>query len=158
MKKQLGISLLEIVLALVIIASIVTLSVRYFTVTSRQLKVTHAEKQIREVTKASYEWLQAQMQQNFSSNPDGTTINMEQLINAGLITSNDQDDHVYLLNPWGGRVLVTPGADPSYVRITMTNVPEKDCRSLRQQLITVTRRNSPEPSCSSDVNQYFGEF
>lgn len=154
--KQNGIALLEALLALVIAAIVITMSVRYFTVTRRDMRVTHAVNQIRILTRASYAWLNVEKQANFSSNPSGNNINLQSLIADGLIQTDKQGNY---WNPWGGNVLVAPGRDPSYVSITLQNIPLKACMNLAQQLITVNREvKSIKSMCHSASNSYEGEF
>ena len=62
MRKNYGVTLLEMLLVLTIGAAIIMTAVRYFSVTRRDLNVTRAISQIQSLTKASYEWLNAQKQ------------------------------------------------------------------------------------------------
>ncbi len=152
MKKALGLTLLETLLVLAIGASIIMVGVRYFAVTTRDLHVTHAIKQIQTLTRVSYEWLQAQKQKDFSSSDGGTTISMQNLIGAGLLENTDSDTK----DPWGKAIMVTPGSNPSHVKITLPNVPKKDCKNLARRLQSVSQ--TILPTCSSNRNNYSGEF
>ena len=149
-----GISLLEVMLSLVIGTSIIVAGVRYYAVVNRGTQVDHAISQIRSLTSASYQWLQAQSQENFSCDETDTctAISLQSLIDAGLISSQEIDTK----DPWGGDITLSPGADPTYVNISFTNVPLFACKQLSQKLQTVS--HMPPPTCSATLNNYTGEF
>ncbi|MCB1828573.1 MAG: prepilin-type N-terminal cleavage/methylation domain-containing protein, partial [Coxiellaceae bacterium] len=77
-RNEKGISLLEMLLVLAIGAAIIMAAVRYFTITNRNARVTQAISQIKMLTKASYEWLSEQKQQDFSSVNGGVTVSLQQ--------------------------------------------------------------------------------
>jgi hypothetical protein len=150
-RKNAGISILEILLALVLIATITTMAIRYFTVTNRSMHVSNAIKQIKHLTHISYEWLQQQNQVDFNSasNP----INLKKLTDAQLI----QDDPSEQYNPWGGNIRVSPGSIPSYVSISFDNVPPDACRMLVRQLKSIN--HIKQTPCGTAYNNTFtGEF
>jgi len=152
MRKSRGLTLLETLLVLSIGAAIILVAVRYFAVTHRSLNVTHAVQQIQSLTKASYEWLETQKQENFGNEDHGTLISMQALIDAGLIDNTHSDTK----DPWGKDIRIEPGTDPSRVKITMPNIPELPCKNLARRLENVSR--IVRPSCGSDRNNYIGEF
>ena len=152
MRKSRGLTLLETLLVLTIAAAIILVAVRYFSVTHRDLNVTHAIQQVQSLTKASYEWLEAQKQENFSDNNGATAISMQALIDAGLIKNTDRDTK----DPWGEAIRLDPGTDPNRVKITMPNVPQYACRNLARRLENVSQIKMP--ACSSNSNDYSGEF
>lgn len=152
MRKMKGISLVEILLVIAIGAAVIMAAVRYFGLTSRNVRVAHAIQQIQTITKASYEWLQGQKQDDFSSANGGVAISMQQLINAGLIkdtASNTKD-------PWAGSITIEPGSDPSRIKISLANVPKKACKNLARRLDTVSKITMP--NCGGTTNTYTGEF
>ena len=151
--KQSGISLLEVLLSLVIIATITTMSVRYFTVTNRSMRVSTSIKEIKHLTNLSYEWLQAQRQADFSGNPNGTAISMQVLADTKLIENLEHEKY----NPWGGDITIEPGSNPSYVKITLTQIPQKDCRSIVRQLKNSNHLTNT-PCGSAYGNTFSGEF
>ncbi len=151
-KKNRGISLLEMLLVLAIGAAIIMMAVRYFSVTRRDLTVTHAIRQIQTLTKASYEWLQAQKQANFSNNNGGEKIDLKDLITAELIENTDRDTK----DPWNKTIIIAPGNNPNNVKITLPNVPKKSCKNLARRLNGVNKTDMPK--CDSDRNDYSGEF
>lgn len=158
-KKSHGISLLEMILALAVISSIIVLAVRYYSIAARDLHVWQAARQINQATQASYEWLKSQSQNNFGDSNNGTNISLQNLMDAGLISPNATiDNQEQLLDPWGGKITIEPGNDPSYVAITLKNVPQMECLSLNQQLKNAMRSNSPLSECKDATNDFGGEF
>lgn len=154
MKTKLnGISLIECLLSLAIIASISLMAVRYYIVTTRDMRVSEAITQIKRITSASYEWLSIQRQNDFSGSDGGQTITIQQLVEDKLI--NDTKD---TLTPWGGQVQVAPADDDSkYIKITFNNVPQQACHNLAQQLdyINKDKTNTCE---NKRGNVFVGEF
>lgn len=148
-----AISLLEILLALIIIASITMMAVRYFIITSRDAKITHAIRQVKTLTRASYAWLDAQRQADFSDKDGGTAVSTSALLEAQLIDS-PQDT----TDPWGGAIEVAPGSNPSYVKIELGQLPEKDCRNLTQQLKYINHAKEESNCHTGDQNIFIGEF
>ena|SRR3990167_9503787 len=142
-KKIVGITLLEVVLVLAVVASILLLTVRYFMMTSSHENVNRAMTQIQTLTKASYEWLQIQRQADFAS---GNAIDITQLQQAGLISAVDRVD------PWGGNIVISPADDANYVRINMADVPQKACKNLRQRMNAIAHAQS---ACAGEDNIYF---
>lgn len=154
-KFKKGISLLELLLVMSLGAVILVMAVRYFQLSSRNSKVEMAVKTVQSMSHVSYEWLQAQRQENFSSSPNGSAISLQALIDAGLIQNTARDT----LDPWGGAISVGPGTNASYVKISLAGLPQVVCRNLKQQLNSVTRSGSPVAPCNKATdNVYFGEF
>ncbi len=149
-----AISLLECLLSIVIIASISMMAVRYYIVTTRDMRVSHAISQIKRITSASYEWLQAQNQANFSADDGGQAITLQQLVDDQLIkTQNDT------VAPWGGPIAVAPADDnPAYVKITLNAVPQLACRNLTQQLKYINKEKSLNTCMDKKNNAFIGEF
>lgn len=151
-RKTKGVRLMEMLLVLAIGAAIIMAAVRYFGITNRNVRVTHAMQQIQILTKASYEWLQAQKQDDFSSANSGILISMHQLIDAGLIKDSDTNT----MDPWAGAITIQPGSDPTRVKITLARVPQKDCKNLARHLDEISQITMP--TCSGPSNDYSGEF
>jgi type II secretory pathway pseudopilin PulG len=126
-RKFHGISLLELMLALVIIAMIVFTVTRYYSVTEENLKVTQAEEMINNIVKGSYQWGQGQ--------PNYTALSTQALIDAGFIPDN------YKVNPWKGLTVISgtvpyPSTQP-YIR--MTDIPVASCWSLYEKIKSQAR-------------------
>lgn len=154
MKRTLtAISLLECLLSLAVIASISLMAVRYYIVTTRDMRVSNAISQIKKITNASYEWLQTQKQANFSGTDGGTAISLNALISDQLL-----DPRHDTFSPWGGTISVGPSADPSYVRITLTNLPPLACKNLTQQLRYINKDKTDSRCNSKIVNTFVGVF
>lgn len=153
MRKNRGLTLLETLLVLAIGGAIIMAAVRYFSVVHRDLNVTHAITQIQSFTKASYEWLNSQKQENFSADNNGTPISLQALIDTDLVKQSD--DHK---DPWGKMIIIAPGTDPNYVRITLSNVPKESCKNLTRRLDGVSKSKAESSACSGKYNQYSGEF
>lgn len=148
-KRQSGLSLLEVLLALLIIGSIITASVQYFALASRQSKVLQAIHQIEQLTSASYEWLNLQRQADFSGTPNGVAISVDILQQANLINQ--------VTNPWGGKVRLAPASDPLHIAIEFDNIPAKDCHSLEQQLKSANL-SAFHSLCQRKSNTFYGTF
>ncbi len=153
--KQLGISLLEILLIIMITAGMLILATRYFSTARRNTDVLHAVNQVKRLDKASYQWLSAQRQADFScpeSSDNCTPISLTALINAGLIEDTDNNKK----DPWGGDINLAPGTNTKHLRITLKKVTESDCLNLRAQLTMVAVTQSSKNDCTS--KNYYGEF
>ena len=134
------------------------MAIRYFNVSMRDTKVAESIRQMQFITKASYEWLQAQKQENFSNSPNGKNISMQALIDAGLVVPNHNTDY---LDQWGGKITVSPGSSPQYVQITLATIPKLACANLKRQMKPIVRVGSPVPKCDKNnptLNNYYGEF
>jgi len=150
-----GISLLEVLLSIVVGASIIMAGVHYYAVVNRGSQVSHAISQVRTLTKASYHWLNAQAQDNFAcdnTRDNCSSISLQSLIDAGLITNTDMNTK----DPWGGDITISPGTDPTYVNITMASVPNLACKQLAQKLRNVSHAGAP--TCDQALNSFTGEF
>lgn len=145
LNKQTGISLLEVLLAVAIGATIITMSVRYFTVTQRNSHVLQAMQQIKLIAHSSYAWLSEQKQPNFSDSPSGTNISRDLLVEAKLLPENTQ------YNPWGGDITLAPSTrDPSYITITMSGLPNGfACQNLKHRLQNIAHDHG---SCTPPDN------
>lgn len=147
-KKSLGISLLEVLLAVVIIGLIITLSIRYFLVAQRGLRIEQSIASIKEITQASYQWLQQQRQGDFKS---PKAISIDDLVSIGLIQTQMTKDS------WGGLITVEPGQNEEYVKITLNNIPKVDCLGLARQIQAIAK-NTDDNSCKEISNTVSGEF
>ncbi len=154
MKKCLhAISLLECLLSIIVIASISTMAVRYYMITIRDMRVSHAISQIKRITDASYEWLQMQKQADFSATSNGVMINLQALVSNELLT--DPHDTVA---PWGGKIDVAPGDNPSYIKIILNDIPQLACRNLTQQLLYINKDKTDNVCSDAKNNTFIGEF
>lgn len=140
MYKQKGLTLLEVILAITIGVVIITYSIRYFMTVEFNYKVERTIKQIQVLAKASYQWLQMQRQADFGSG--STAIDNSKLQAVGLITKAD------LVDPWGGTIVLQPGENPQYIKITLSGIPKSSCLNLWQKMRTVARFQSDKNACT----------
>ena len=158
MLKQRGVTIIEALLVLTIAASIITAAVAYFSMTHRQMKVQHAISQIKTITAASYEWLHAQRQPNFSDINGGTEVSIQKLIDEGFLQSNNPNDATTYLDPWGGSITVSADpTNPKYVSITLDHIPKAACYNLSHQLTSINKAMLL-PKCNATHNEYTGAF
>ncbi len=118
--KALGIGLLEMLLVLVVIASILLMAVRYFGQASESVKVDKAVNILRDVTKGSFEWLKG--------NPDFTNISLDAL--KGYVTSNCSKGDPCVNDPWGGTVKVRQGPTDQQITIILPKAPIRACNNI----------------------------
>lgn len=152
MKLSKKISLLEMIIVAAIGITIIFATIRYFNVTRSSVKVSHAIQQIQMLTKASYDWLSQQKQDDFSSANGGTPISMQTLIKS----QETKKVHQEFKDPWQGDIHVEPGSDPSHIKITLNNVPKDACQKLSKHLDHSSLITPP--TCDKAFNQYTGEF
>lgn len=130
MRKQKGISLLEVLLSLSIISIILVMATRYFFVANRNDKVNTVRQQVGSLISAVESW--KNQNATYSATPslsigtlssDGFMANSSFMVNQGTPNAS-------LNNPWGYPIKVTSsgvnGAD-----ITTTLPGLNECRSLR---------------------------
>ncbi len=144
-KLSYGLSLLEVLCSLVIMAVIFSLVVTYFFNNQQNVQTSKVATQIQQLASVSYEWQSAQAQGDFSG------LSLETLQNAGLFTKgNDYTE----LNPWGGAYSLSADTDnPHYLRITIPTVPEAACNNLREKMKNLAHAQASEGDCSK--NNYF---
>jgi len=150
LKHQDGISMLETLLSLLVIGSIITMSVHFFALSTRNSKVLRTIELIRQITVASYDWLGAQRQMNFSGYPNGIPLSAEELQQAKLLPE-------HLINPWGGSVLIQPAANPKHFQVVLDNIPQKDCQNLVQRLKS-SNLTVFYTLCHKSPNSFYGTF
>lgn len=149
MQKQLGITLLETLLAIVISSVVVVLGVRYYRSAYLNTEVVQASSQMNKIIQASYTWLQGQRQVDFGSADNA--IDIEKLISASLLVETDKTD------PWGGSILIEPGSNANYVRISLPGASKKACQNLSLQMENVAQVETLSEDCA-DGKGYSGEF
>ena len=125
-KKQQGVTLLEVLLSLVIIALMILLATRYYLSTNSSRQVNTASKMM--VTSINaidhWRWIYRNIQNPYA-NLSTKALNDMNLIPDDFITDN--------ANPWGGKIDIKD-KDKKQTEITMTNVPAKDCLSLQDMM------------------------
>jgi competence protein ComGC len=124
MKKQRGVSLLELMLVILIVVTMLIAATRFYQTTKENAQAQNALTMVHEIVDASYKWYEA--------NPNFSTISFTQLIANGLLPESYSDDKRF--NPWGGVVGIGPAANNDRFYITMSKVPADSCNRLKQEL------------------------
>lgn len=129
-KNQKGISLLEVLLSLGIIAIILVMATKYFFIADRNDKINTVRQQIGEVISAIESWKAEHP--TYADTPAlsiGTLSDQGFLANSSLMV-NPGTSNATLDNPWGYSISITNVSD-SGVDITTTLPGVNECRSLR---------------------------
>jgi type II secretory pathway pseudopilin PulG len=125
---QLGISLLEVLLSLSIIAIILVLATRYFFVATNNNKINTAVSQIGGIVAAVHTW------KGINTSYDGVSVQV--LYDAGQLENfpgldNNTASSVALKDLWGDEYSVTPAADDNHVTVTVTLPDTGNCEALK---------------------------
>lgn len=125
-KKLLGVSLLEIMLALVIGATVLLAATRFFLITSENARISNATSMIQQIADASFKW--------FEANPSFTapSFNFQTLVAMRLLPEpyfDPTEQKTLIKNPWGGDIDLV-GVSPEHFTVTMFNTPAKPCNKL----------------------------
>jgi type II secretory pathway pseudopilin PulG len=138
---QCGITILEILCSLAIMAIIFTTITYYYTQNQRYMAVSKAAAQIQQLANVSYEWQAAQAQADFAG------LSMTALQSSGLL---NKIDNYTQIDPWGGNMTVAPDpADPRYMRITLSKIPTNACANLRDRMTQTAHNQSSAADCNS---------
>ncbi len=129
-RKQKGISLLEVLLSLSIIAIILVMATRYFFVANRNDKVNTVRQQMGALISAVESW--KSQNASYSATPSLTvgTLSNEGFLADSNYMVNLGTSNATLNNPWGYRIAVMNVSDNG-VDITTTLPGINECRSLR---------------------------
>ena len=117
-KQQRGISLLEVMLSLAIIAIILVMATRYFSLASGGNRINEAISQINEIKQAEYRYFGAN--HTYTS----TLADLDPYLTPGTVSAK---------NAWGGDVTLGGGTGSS-VQVTLNGITSKDCNALAAQL------------------------
>ncbi|MCH9770086.1 MAG: prepilin-type N-terminal cleavage/methylation domain-containing protein [Gammaproteobacteria bacterium] len=120
-KKQRGISLLEVLLSLSIIAIILIMATRYFFVANENKNVNQVRAQIGALLAATQLWK--------GSNPSYENLSLEQLISTGDFPSSANVKNNKLYDPWGDEIMLAPTGVSGFT-ITVTLPTATDCNKL----------------------------
>lgn len=133
-KWQQGISLLEVLLSLSIIAIILVMATRYFFVASNNDKVNVVRQQIGALVAAVNSWK--------NQNPQYTSdLSISQLSNDGFLANSRSlsADKSTLYDPWGDPITLT-AIQGTGAQITVSVPKASDCNSLQNSY--------PDGTCS----------
>jgi len=135
--RQRGISLLELMLALLVIVAVLFVVSQYFRTARENLRITQAVEMVNAIAKASYTWLEGNP--NFNSNLTNCSGGTSSptlictLVAAGLLPA--QYANVATVNPWQQAVnAYGRGSDPSQLEIVMYIGLPDSCYNLLYKL------------------------
>lgn len=115
-RNQKGISLLEVMLSLAIIAIILVMATRYFGIASSSSKVNQALSEMKEVQGGISKYLNI----NGNMPPDLATLAKLNYITQTTATG---------INPWNGKITMSGTGE-----VTMDGLPTPECNSLADML------------------------
>lgn len=116
--KHQGISLLELMLSLAIIAILLVMATRYYQITRQSQQVEEGLELMTSIYTAGSSYLE--------SNPSFSGVTLQTFINNGSVPASFKNSAT--INPWGGALTVTGSAQNLVVG--MTNIPDKACNNL----------------------------
>ncbi len=123
-KNKAGIGLLELMLALAVIALLLIMATRYFTLVDRSRKITS--------TIDTVELMQAAAQRWILTNDDFSGItSMQDLVDHNLLPDSF-DKSNKPLDEWGGAISIT--GNKSYLLLTLSAVPDSMCARLQSKI------------------------
>lgn len=145
-KSKQGLSLVELMLVLAVVAAVILLSMRYFGIAQREALLTRSIAQVSEVVDASYAWLRGH--NNFDS------ITIQKLSDAGYLTPNWKDGKD--INPWGGDVSISSANSGADLLVTVTEIPTvyKTCDSIKNKLSSKAK----SVKCTNSDKTFEGTF
>ena len=126
MNRQTGISLLEVMLSLSIIAIILVMATRYFFVASNNQNVNKVRGQIGTVVSA--------LQEYRNQNPNYASVSLNVLVVGGFVPQNNDvsgSAGSYVLNnPWNSPITVTPTGSNNGATVSTVLQSDTDCKAL----------------------------
>jgi len=142
--KTKGIGLLELMLALSIIAVLLVAATRYFKSTDSSRKVNAAVDILQVVINASEDWR--------TTNNNYADISLAALQKQGLLPGNTEWTESSG-NPWGGGIKVTTNDSGKTIALTLTQVPLKECNSLSDLML---KKGVTAQTCTN--SEYNGNY
>lgn len=143
--KQLGISLLEVLLSLTIIAIILVMATRYFFLATNDNRVNATREEIASVVSAIHNWKGLNPQ--YSSSLDISTLWSEgYLADSPALVVTGKTARLY--DPWGAEIAVTGGTSSATVTVALPNF--NNCERLRKTFLDAELNKSAgsnNPSC-----------
>lgn len=123
--RQKGISLLEVLLSLTIIAIILLMATRYYEITNASGKMNDGVRVLNSLTAAADDWFVTY--KTYQAAENIPAISKTALIQMGDLPQEYARDNA---NPWGGEINISP-ADVAHVTLELTKVPYGDCLNLK---------------------------
>lgn len=122
-----GISLLELMLALAIIAVLLVMATRYFNLARNIQQTNEAENMLQTTMNAVDNWYWTF--KKFRGTPNGD-ISIENLVAMNLLPKDFANTTA---NPWGGHLVINPQSN-GQVSIEFDNISSKDCTTLQNNM------------------------
>ena len=143
-KKTQGISLLEVMLSLLVIASIIFVVLRYAGPARQQTQITEAIRQINTLSDASFRYLEGQ--------PSLKNVSIKELADKGFLPSRYQSTEPYK-NPWRNEITIAPyGANDQLLSIKSQVPTMTICNALKSRVLKFA---APASSCSGNKPSTF---
>ena len=148
MKYWKGITLLETMLTIAIVAVVTLASVHFYWQSKQESAVLQATSQVQRLVRASEQWKTAQRLPDFSGLSDNL---VSDLVNAKLVDADDDSD------PWGGAVSVT-GNDDGKVIVRLSSVPTNSCQLLISRFKTAATASDFSCYGKAESETWEGQF
>ena len=147
---QAGISFLEVLMSLTIIAIILVMATRYFFVANNNDRINEARQQIGSVIAAAHGWKNQNPQYSADSNFLSTLYNDGFLAHSNSLTVSGKVPGAIakMYDPWGAPISVTSSSNG--VTITVSLPKHSDCVSLKNSY--------PEGSCTNQSGGFALKF
>ena len=144
-KKMCGISLLEVMLSLLVIAGIIFVVLRYAGPARQQTQITEAIRQINTLSDASFRWLEGQ--------PSLLGVSIRGLADKGFLPSRYNSTHLDTYdNPWRNEVSIASyGANNQQLAITSQVPTATICNALKAR----TKKFSTLATCTTESPSTF---
>lgn len=143
MNKKLGISLLEVMLSLSIIAIILILALRYFDVALQEQKVTEANRMIQSTRSAASNWL--------VSHDDYKGMSLAALQQRDLLPKNFN-------NPWGEVVTIEGDTSGTFFTVKFYEMPYSACLNLAELFNPASDSSIVESKCLAHTDKNSTEY
>lgn len=134
LNQQQGIGLLELMLALAIIAVLLIMATRYYSTAHQNQQMSSAVDMYTAVAGAT---------KNYFNDKQAYPTTINQLTTGGYLPSSYANGTS--VNPWNGDITISTSA--GVVTVTMTNIPTGVCTPLSERLKLITYGATP-PACS----------
>lgn len=134
-RRQTGISLLELMLSLAIIAVILTMATRFYTQANQNQKINDGISMVTGLIGGANSWMM--------STPNINITKLSDLIKSGYVPTSfgGASGEGVGANPWAGDIVVS--STNQVANITLTNIPTPQCENI------VTRFKSDYDTTSS---------
>lgn len=143
--KQRGISVLEVMLSLAIIAVILVMATRYYKTAQQSQQVKNALNILGGIVSAEVDYA--------ATNSNAYDLNIEDLSTKGYLPPGIGGSGTTPGNdPWGNKILLGPGANGGFM-ITFSSVPSNACQELAN--IVNQQQAGTAPDCSSGAYSSF---